>query len=276
MAATATSYSALVTGGAQRLGQHIALHLAQQGWDIALHYHQSQAAAQSTRQKIQKMGRVCELFAADFADLSQSKDAAAYYKDWLTQVRRRFSSLQLLVNNAALYEQAPLRQTTAQMWDRHFAVNVRAPFFLTQAFAAQECIQNPPVAVTAYANYSIINILDNKIAYNQYHYAAYALTKKNLAEFTKLAAMELAPQIRVNGIAPGIILPLPSRENDYLQWRLNVVPLGKRGQVRNILHALDYLLQNDFVTGQILTVDGGENQNFIGRNFANYSPTHSD
>lgn len=255
------SQSAIVSGGAVRLGQHIALYLAKQGYAIALHYCHSQAAAQSTCQEIRALGVPCEVFAADFSSFAQENSDEFFH--FLEKINQKLPPAHLLINSASVYKAATISETTPSEWNNHFAVNVRAPFFLTQAFATQKHWQEEGEG-------NIINILDNKIAFSQYHYAAYVLSKKSLAELTILAATEFAPKIRVNGIAPGIILPRPSRKEKYLNWRLGGVPLKKQGSVENILQAVDYLLQNDFLTGQILTVDGGENQGFAGRNFVEY------
>ena len=117
---------------------------------------------------------------------------------------------------------------------------------------------------------NIINILDNKIEFNQPQYAAYVLTKKALAEFTKLAALEFAPDIRVNGVAPGVVLPAGSRSKEYIDWRVQAIPLKKQGKTRNITDALLHLLDNDFISGQILVVDGGESITNEGLNAGAY------
>lgn len=132
------------------------------------------------------------------------------------------------------------------------------PYFLTKAFALQ-CKTG-----------SVINIIDNKIAFNQYQYSAYLLSKKALAEMTKLAALELAPAVRVNGLAPGVVLPASVRTQKYIDWRIEGIPVKRQGNTNNITQALYYLLDNDFMCGQILTVDGGESLTNIGQNAANH------
>ena len=120
--------AALVTGGAVRLGRHIAAHLAGSGWDIALHYHSSIEEAQKTRDEIRKLGSSCEIFSFDFL---REKDYGAL----LEKVFEHFPRLNLLVNNASLYEPASLKETSMEMWETQFAVNLQAPFFLMQGFA---------------------------------------------------------------------------------------------------------------------------------------------
>ncbi|MGO1426069.1 MAG: SDR family oxidoreductase, partial [Halomonas sp.] len=116
----------------------------------------------------------------------------------------------------------------------------------------------------------VINIIDNKVAYHQYPYAAYLLSKKSLAEMTRMAALEFAPRIRINGLAPGVVLPASQRTSDYVQWRIEGIPLKQQGEPAHLVQALYYLLDNTFVAGQILFVDGGESINLEGRHSENY------
>ncbi|HAC66365.1 MAG TPA: short-chain dehydrogenase [Cyanothece sp. UBA12306] len=243
--------TALVTGGAIRLGRAFALGLAELGYNVAIHFHESQLAAEATIAEIRRLGVECEGFQANF---TQETD----FESIITAVGDRFPDFNLLVNSASVYDAAPIAQTTAALFDKQFAVNLRAPFFLSQAFA-KLCQSG-----------NIINIIDNKIAFNQYHYCAYLLSKKSLAQLTKLAAIELAPQIRVNGIAPGVTLPLAQRTQEYIAWRVQGIPLQRQGKIDYLLQAMKYILENEFVTGQILTIDGGESLTNIGKNSENY------
>lgn len=250
------SKAALVTGAGTRLGSQFALHLAQAGYDIALHCHSSRAAAEAVAGQIREAGRGCELFVADF---SADFDATALLAD----VQSRFPQLVCLINSASVYDAASIANTTEALLNRQFKVNFQAPFFLTRAFAG--CVKRKGA--------QIINILDNKIAYNQFQYSPYLLSKKALADFTKLAAMEFAPTVRINGIAPGVILPMDTRPDDYLAWRSEGIPVQHTGGPNNLLSALSYILENDFVCGQILFVDGGETEFNIGRNAESFMQT---
>lgn len=249
--------AALVTGAGTRLGSQFATHLARLGYDIALHCNRSQDSAREVVAGIEAVGAEAAILPLDFA---AAPDAGAY----IAKVRQRFPRLSCLVNSASAYDAAPIAQTTAELLEQQFRVNLFAPFFLTQAFAHQV------------ASGQVINIIDNKAAFNQYHYAAYLLAKKSLADFTRMAAMEYAPRIRINGIAPGVVLPMASRKDDYLQWRTEGIPLQHTGEPGHLLSALEYLLSNDFVCGQILYVDGGETQNHIGRNAETYAQMQSE
>lgn len=243
--------TALVTGGAIRLGKAIALALADTGYNIALHYNSSRQPALETAAEICERGVTCEIFQQDLSEASQL-DA------FLQKVHTRFPDLNVLVNSASGYAQAPITETTLEIFDSQMNINLRAPFFLTQAFAKHSQQGN------------IINILDNKIGYQQYPYAAYLLAKKALVEFTKMAALEFAPTIRINGVAPGVVMPMKSRTNDYIAWRIDNIPLKMQGTTQHITRTITHILDNDFVTGQIFVVDGGEALNHIGKNAADY------
>ncbi|MBI40842.1 MAG: short-chain dehydrogenase [Leptospiraceae bacterium] len=243
--------AALVTGGAIRLGRSLALGLARKGYNIVLHYNNSESEAQKTREEIRGLGVSCELIQMNLASGLNGESL-------IQRAAEIFGGLSVLVNSASVYDGGTIAGTTEEIFDRNIQVNLKAPFFLARAFRNLAGSGN------------IINILDNKISFNQYHYAAYLLSKKTLAEFTVLAALEFAPTIRVNGIAPGVILPAAVRSESYLSWRVEAIPLKRKGDTENIVKALHYLLDNDFVSGQILTVDGAEGKTSVGRNAESY------
>lgn len=243
--------AALVTGGAVRLGRAIALALAAAGYDVALHYGASAEAAAQTAAEIRALGARCELFPLDLTD-------AAAIPALLRDARAAFPGLQALVNSASAYAQAGIAATTPAIFDRQLATNLRAPFFLTQAFA--EVVEAGQV----------VNIIDNKISFNQHEYAAYLLAKQALADFTRMAALEYAPRIAVNGVAPGVVLPAGTRSPEYIAWRVSGIPLRKQGSVDDITGAILFLLRSGFITGQILTVDGGEGLTGVGQNAAQF------
>lgn len=249
---TSTKGAALVTGAAIRLGKAIALGLAQAGYDIALHYNSSAGPAEDTAVEIRALGVQCEIFQQD---LRQTGTLAGF----VGRVQAQMPHLNVLVNSASAYTQADILDTTPDIWETQFSVNLTAPVFLTQAFAKQVSQGN------------VINIIDNKMGFNQPQYAAYLLAKKGLAEFTKMASVELAPAVRVNGVAPGVVLPAGSRTAAYVAWRVQGIPLQKQGDPAHIVQAIRYCLENDFVTGQILIVDGGESLTNTGQNAATFS-----
>jgi len=252
-ASAAARPAALITGGAVRLGRAIALALAGAGYDIALHYGRSAEAAETTANEVRALGVTCHSFSADLADATALPELVA-------QAQAALPKLSVLVNSASAYTQAPIAATTAEIFDQQFAVNLRAPFFLTQAFAR------------TVERGHVINIIDNKIAFNQFEYAAYLLAKKALAEFTRMAALEFAPRLAVNGVAPGVVLPATTRSDEYVAWRVSGIPLRRQGTTGDITGAILYLVGSAFVTGQILLVDGGEALTNIGQHAAQFDP----
>jgi NAD(P)-dependent dehydrogenase (short-subunit alcohol dehydrogenase family) len=188
----------------------------------------------------------------------------------IARATAEFDNLTVLVNSASTYESAPIAETTEAAFDRAWTVNLKAPFFLMQAFARHVGVR--PAGLPRLDARSIVNVIDNKIAFNQYHYAAYLLAKKSLADLTKMAALEFAPEIRVNGVAPGVILPASVRGEAYLRWRREAIPVSEPGHPDHIVAAINYLLTNRFVTGQILFVDGGESTDMVGRNATTFIP----
>jgi len=231
--------TALITGAAKRLGQAMAMRLAQRGWDIALHYGASQAAAEATASQIRALGRRCELVQADLDDAAQVRQLVA-------QAAGKIGPLSLLINCASIFEPSEFLQTEEELFDRHFAVNFRTPFFLARDFARQ-CDSG-----------MIVNFVDANHTKSAQRYFAYMLSKKALAEFTTMAAKTLAPGIRVNGICPGPILPPPGGTAQTLQTVADKVPMHRPGTLAEITAGLDYLLDNHYVTGQLLYIDGGQ------------------
>ncbi|NYT73833.1 SDR family NAD(P)-dependent oxidoreductase [Halomonas sp. QX-2] len=243
--------AALVTGGATRLGRFFSEALADAGFDIALHVNRSREEAEEVASSIRAKGRECEIFSCDFLNDDLN--------DLLRSAKQRFPGLNLLLNSASAYAPAPIAATELAMLEAQFRVNMFTPLLLTRHFA--ETVQEGQV----------INIIDNKVAYHQYPYAAYLLSKKSLAEMTRMAALEFAPRIRINGIAPGVVLPASLRTSNYIEWRIEGIPLKRQGHPGHLVQALHYLLENSFVAGQILFVDGGESINLEGRHSENYA-----
>ena len=234
--------AALVTGGAVRLGKALALALAAEGVRVAVHYNASAAAAEKTVAEIKALGS--EAVALQ-ADLSEPGQVALLIEQALAQ----FGRLDILVNSAAIFEAADLAQTTESLWDRHFAINLKSPFFLAQAFASQVGKERPA---------SIVNIADWRGERPDSHHLAYSLTKAGIICMTRALALALAPNIQVNAIAPGAILPPPGRDQTYLDALAQGIPLGHVGSPGDIAGALLYLLRSEFVTGETIFVTGGE------------------
>jgi NAD(P)-dependent dehydrogenase (short-subunit alcohol dehydrogenase family) len=243
--------AALVTGGATRLGRFFAEALADKGYDIALHVNSSRTEAEDVAKTIQAKGRRCEILPCNFLNDS--------LEELVVAAKQQFPSLNVLLNSASAYEPAPIADTDMAILETQFRVNMFAPLLLTRHFA------------DAVENGQVINIIDNKVAYHQYPYAAYLLSKKSLADMTRMAALEFAPRLRINGIAPGVVLPASQRTSDYIQWRIEGIPVQHQGSPAHLVKALHYLMDNDFVAGQILFVDGGESIHLEGRHSENYT-----
>ena len=231
--------AALVTGGGRRIGAAVARALAEDGYDVALHYFTSAEQAERVAAEVEALGQRCRLFRCD---LNDHREMSAL----VPAVREHFPGLNVLVNNASIFERGTLRETGRDLFERHFNINLKAPFFLIQAFA-ESCAAG-----------QIINILDTRVSRSDPHHAAYTLSKKTLLELTKMAARELGPAIRVNGVSPGMILPPPGGVVDELERRSQALPLKRIGDTDNLVAAVRFLLNNPFVTGESIHVDGGE------------------
>jgi NAD(P)-dependent dehydrogenase (short-subunit alcohol dehydrogenase family) len=202
--------AAIVTGGAKRIGRAISLMLADKGYNIALHYNTSEVVAKKLASEIKAKERDCYIFQSDLENYREVVQL-------IPAVFKCFPETSLLVNNASVFKQAKFVDTIKELYDTHFNVNLRAPFFLTQYFAKMSSAEH------------IINILDTRIASTSTEHFAYTMTKKALYEFTKMAAKELGPRIRVNSISPGLILPPTGKDESYLQQLSKVIPLKKKG-----------------------------------------------
>ena len=231
--------AALVTGGAVRIGKEISLNLARQGYDIALHYNSSEKEAVSTRELILETGAGCEIFRCD---LSSPHDA----KELVPKVAQSFDGLCVLVNNASIFENVGFRDVTPEFLETDMAINFKAPFFLSQSFSTET------------SGGLIVNFLDTRVKKNPVEHFCYNLSKKCLYHLTKMLARELAPDFRVNAVCPGAILAPPGHGEDYLHKMAMGAPMKRPGSIEDIINAFNYLLENDYVTGECLFVDGGK------------------
>jgi len=233
---------ALVTGGAVRIGRALALALAGRGARVALHYGNSTEAAAMTVAAIHDLGGQAAAFQADLRDLTQVGELVA-------RVAERLGPVDILVNSAATFSPADLADISESGWDEQFSVNLKAPFFLARAFAGHVGKERPG---------QIVNIADWRAVRPDPKSLAYSLTKAGIVAMTKGLALALAPNIRVNAIAPGAILPPPGKDESYLEQLGKQVPLQRHGGPEEVAGALLYLVTAQFVTGQVLFVDGGE------------------
>lgn len=230
--------TALVTGGAIHVGREICLYLADKGYDIALHYNTSDEDAKELADYVEAKGKECFLFEADF-----SKCTA---ENLIKKVLAECPDLELLVNSASVFEKADISSTPLEMAKKTFDVNFMAPLILMRDFA------------TAVREGLIINILDQSICKSLPKHTLYSVSKSALATLTKAAALEFAPYIRVCGIAPGIIVPHTEEDVAFFYKQKEHIPLRKAGSIQSLTSALGYIIDNDFVTGDIMFIDGGQ------------------
>jgi NAD(P)-dependent dehydrogenase (short-subunit alcohol dehydrogenase family) len=254
----APSPTALITGSAKRLGRAMALALAEDGFDVILHYNSSAKEAESLCAEIVAMGRRAAILQRDMADPSRM---ASIIED----ARNALGPISLLINNASVFEQDSLADMTLESWRRLIDVNLTSQLFLMQAFACQ--IDLPEGA-------SIVNMLDQQMQAPSPHFFSYSIAKIGLEGATQLAAFELAPRVRVNGIAPGYVLPSWLQTEAVHRQRQSQMPMGEGLGADDIVHALRYLVSASHVTGEVLLVDSG--QHLIGPGNSRLLPPDSD
>ncbi len=233
------SKAAMVTGGAKRIGRAIVLFLAEKGYDIALHYGSSEKEAKEVCALVEEKGRRCGLFQCDLGDMKAVSKI-------IPKIAQAYPDLSVLVNSASIFKRAHFMETDPDLFDQHMQVNFKTPFYLSQDFA-RICKKG-----------LIVNILDTKIHKALITYFAYTLSKKALFEFTRMAAKELGPDIRVNGIAPGLILPAPGMSEKAFEEMGQHIPMKETGSPQDIVRAVGFFMENPFITGEVISVDGGE------------------
>lgn len=243
---------ALVTGAGTRLGRAMALYLAGRGHDVAVHYATSKAGATEVVDAITAMGRHA---VALQADLLVEDDMHAL----LPQAAQALGGpITCLINNASIFEYDNVASATRTSWDRHMDSNLRAPFVLTQAFAAQDLPNQTDDNAEPLASGLIINMIDQRVRKLTPEFMTYTLAKMGLWAMTQTTAQALAPRIRVNAIGPGPTLQgARQSEAHFTEQRANTV-LQRGSNLSDITGALGYFLDAPAVTGQLLCVDGGQ------------------
>ncbi len=226
---------ALVTGAAHRLGKAFALTLAHCGFDLVLHYHRSLEAARQTQVEIESVGRRVRLSRADLTDPTEIRSLVD-----------SLDSLNVLVNSAALMPGGGIDILTPEDWDSTLDLNLRAPFLLSQ-----ECARKMT------GGGLIVNITDVGATKAWSRYPSYTVSKAALESLTRVLARALAPSIRVNAIAPGLVLQSEIVDDAEWQRLVNRIPLKRPARQEEIGSALEFLLKNEYITGQTITVDGG-------------------
>mgnify|MGYP001766804821 FL=1 len=235
--------NALVTGSGIRLGRAIALALGESGCNLALHYNTSVESVIQVKSELEKMGRKAQVFQQDLEDVS-------HVQDLMTRVCSEFGHIDILINNAGIYPAGSGKAATPEKINRVFNVNLFSPWLLISAFANQL-----PREVQG----KVINISDGKVFRNGTDHFSYRVTKQAINTITAMFALELAPNITVNAIAPGTMLPLQGYEHVDLQVVADrQIPLKRIGSPEIIAQNVLHILSQDFMTGEVIRVDGGE------------------
>jgi pteridine reductase len=235
-----TGRVALVTGGAHRVGKAIAVALAERGARVAIHYHGAQQDADATVQELQAAGTDAHAFQANLADVST-------FESLIADVVQHFGSLDLLVNSAAMMQRTPIGEVTAAQWDAMFALNLRAPFFLSHAAC--------PHLTRVHG--AIVNIADLAAFETWPAYVPHGITKAGVVQMTRGLAHALAPDVRVNAVAPGAVLLPAGWDEQSAQHLIDTTPLKRLGTPEDVAHTVVYLAEADYITGETIIVDGG-------------------
>lgn len=231
---------ALVTGAGRRVGRELAIALGKERMRVAVHYNASAEGADETVAAIQDAGGHAKTF---HADLSSPRGPG----ELVEEVARSFGSLAVLINSAAVMERTPFGSVTAQSWDAMFALNLRAPFLISQSAAPFLRAENG----------SIVNISDLAAFESWPAYIPHSISKAGIVKMTSSLAKVLAPEVRVNAIAPGAVLLPEGWEKDSGERLESTTPLQRLGDPADVVDAMLYLLRADYVTGETIIVDGG-------------------
>lgn len=243
--------TALVTGAGKRLGRAMALYLAGRGHDIAVHYASSAADADAVVAEARALGVRAEAFQADLLSENETQRL-------MPAVTERLGPVDVLVNNASIFEYDTLETATRDSWDRHLESNLRAPFTLTQALAAQGLEADTDAQGEPLATGLVVNMIDQRVHKLTPEFMTYTIAKMGLWALTRTAAQALAPRIRVNAIGPGPTLRGGRQSEAHFAKQRGATVLGRGAHPEDITAALGYFLDAPAVTGQLLCIDGGQ------------------
>jgi NAD(P)-dependent dehydrogenase (short-subunit alcohol dehydrogenase family) len=244
---TGAAGAALVTGATRRIGRTLALRLAGLGFDVAVHGRGLDADAAATVAAIEATGRRGVALAADLA-------VEAQVTPLVPAAAAALGPLTVLVNSAAIFEHDRLATMTRDTWDRHMAINLRAPAVLTQAFVAQ---------LPAAAEGLVVNLIDERILNLTPNYLSYSVSKMGLWAMTQVLARELAPRVRVNAIGPGPALPAPGWSDAEFAALCRRMPLRRGTDPEEIAAALAFILRARSMTGHMIVLDGGQHLGWL-------------
>ena len=233
----------LITGAATRIGKAIALHFAEKGWNIAIHYFKSASNAKKLKKIIDQKSVKAVLIKADLKNTKQVEKI-------IPVIRKQLGTINCLINNAALFEKDDILNFTSKSWNDHLNINLLAPTILTKQFARQASKKSTS---------NIINIIDQRIFKLTPIFMSYTLSKSALHTLTKTMAMRLGPNIKVNGIAPGPTLKSKRQSIKHFKIQSKSTLLKKSVGLEDICDTVDFLINNNSITGQVIAVDSGQN-----------------
>jgi NAD(P)-dependent dehydrogenase (short-subunit alcohol dehydrogenase family) len=231
--------TAFVTGGAIRIGRAICEKMAERGADVVIHYNRSATEAEQLKKELEQRG----VRAATVQGLLESEEACAQL---MKQAREALGDIDILINNASVFNKHTLEQADMAAWMGEMWVNFFAPVQLMRAFAAQT------------PSGKVVNLLDRRVTTLDPACVPYWISKKALADLTRVAALHYAPRISVNGVAPGAVLPPPGEGANYIKEYAGHVPMEVQVTPEDIAAAVLFVLEQDTITGQIIYVDGGQ------------------
>jgi len=237
------SKNLLITGAATRVGKAIALHFAERGWNIALHYFRSSSKAKKLKKIIEQNLVKVVLIKADLKNPKQIEKV-------MPMARKKLGAIDCLINNAALFEKDDITNFSTKSWNDHLNINLLAPTILTKQFAKQASKKTVS---------NIINIIDQRIFNLTPFFMSYTISKSGLQTLTKTMAMRLGPNIKVNAIAPGPTIKSKRQTDKHFKNQVRSTLLKKSVKAEDICDAVEFLISNNSITGQIIAVDSGQN-----------------
>ena len=235
----------IITGGATRIGAAIAKKLSGKEIEILIHYNKSKSKAENLKKELQKKGSKVFLIRGD---LSKEKDVNKIIKF----AKSKLKFFDCLINNASLFENDKIENFTTDSWGKHLRTNLRTPALLSKMFARN--IKGK--------NNNIINIIDQRVFKLTPYFFSYTISKTGLYTLTKTSAMSLAPNIRVNGIAPGPTLKNKRQSEKHFKKQYMATPLKRKVDVEQICSAVDFFIKNRSITGQVISIDSGQSLNW--------------
>ena len=236
----------LITGGATRIGKEIALHFSKKGWNIAIHYFKSFSKAKSLKKTIAQNSVKVALIKADLKKIQQVEKIVSIAK-------KKLGTIDCLINNAALFDRDDILDFTIKSWNDHLNINLLAPAILTKKFAKQASKKTTS---------NIINIIDQRVFKLTPVFMSYTLSKSALYTLTKTMAMRLSPNIKVNGIAPGPTIKSKRQSTKHFNKQARSTLLKKSVGPEDICDTVEFLINNNSITGQVIAVDSGQNLNW--------------